>query len=185
LTAASPVLPSEDPSVYQEHHRRFFEQYQPANATESQFVQELADTSWRLNRIPLLEAQVHARAAAPVPPEEEITFDIVDAHRLLGNIAILGQRLSRQYSKALDKLREIQAERRQLEERELRQAAAVVEFHKHKGIPYDPAEDGFVFSMAQIEQCAQRLIHINESRNVEYVRFYMPPPANRSAATSA
>jgi hypothetical protein len=50
-----------------------------------------------------------------------------------------------------------------------------VEFHKHKGIPYDPAEDGFVFSMAQIEQFAQRQIHINEARNIEYVRFYMPP----------
>jgi hypothetical protein len=71
LTAASPVLPSEDPAAYQDHRRRFFDEYQPATPTESQLVQELADTSWRLNRIPLLEAEVLARAAAPVPLDQE------------------------------------------------------------------------------------------------------------------
>ena len=67
LTAASPVLPSEDPAAHADHRRRFFDEYKPATPTESQLVQELADTSWRLNRIPLMEADVLARAAAPVP----------------------------------------------------------------------------------------------------------------------
>src|SRR5271154_4703280 len=75
LTAASPVLPSEDQAAFDAHRRGFFDEYQPATPTESQLVQELADTSWRLNRIPLLEAEVLSRAAAPVPPDREITFD--------------------------------------------------------------------------------------------------------------
>ncbi len=69
LTAASPVLPSEDRAAYNDHRRGFFDEYQPATPTESQLVEELAATSWRLNRIPLLEAEVLARAAAPVPPD--------------------------------------------------------------------------------------------------------------------
>ncbi|HTW64800.1 MAG TPA: hypothetical protein VME17_09310 [Bryobacteraceae bacterium] len=111
LTAASAVLPSEDPAAYEDHRCRFFNEYQPAPPTESQLVQELVDTSWRLNRIPRLEADVLARAAAPVPPDQEITFDIVDAHRLIANLSIQSQRLSRQSQKGLATLRDIQAAR--------------------------------------------------------------------------
>ncbi len=79
LTATSAVLPSEDQAAYDRHRRQFFDEYRPATPTESQLTQELADTSWRINRIPLLEA------------------------------------------------------------------AAILELHKHKGLPYDPAQDGFGF----------------------------------------
>ena len=151
LTAASPVLPSEDPAAYEDHRRRFFDEYQPATPTESQLVQELADTSWRLNRIPLLEAGARSRGARPRRRSRpssigEITFDIVDAHRLIANLAVQGQRLSRQFQKSLDTLREIQADRAERERRDLKDAAALLELHKHKGIPWEPADHGFVFS---------------------------------------
>ncbi len=175
LTAASPVVPSEDPAVFEDHRRRFFDEYRPATPTESQLVQELVDTSWRLNRIPLLEADVLARAAAPVPPDEEITFDIVDAHRLIANLTIQGDRLSRQFRKSLDTLREIQAERAERERRDLNDAAALLEYHKHKGIPWEPADDGFVFSKEFVERIAQHKKHLNASRHIEYVLFHMPP----------
>jgi hypothetical protein len=185
LTAASAVLPSEDPAAYEDHRRGFFDEYQPATPTESQLVKELADTSWRLNRIPLLEAEVLARAAAPVPPDQEITFDIVDAHRLLANLGIQGQRLSRQFQKCLDTLRDIQAGRA----RDLRDAAALLELHKHKGVPWEPADHGFVFSKDRIERFSQRLQRLNEARHIEYVLFQMQPPhkvpQNFSVAASA
>jgi hypothetical protein len=176
LTAASAVLPSEDRAAYDAHRRGFFDEYQPATPTETQLVQELADTSWRLNRIPLLEAQVLevealARAAAPLPLDQEITFDIVDAHRLLANLGIQGQRLSRQFQKSLDKLRDIQADRIDRERRDLRDAAALLELHKHKGVPWQPADHGFVFSKDQVERFAQRLMRLNEARHIEHVRF--------------
>jgi hypothetical protein len=69
LTATSPVLPSENPAAYETHRRNFFDEHQPATPTEIQLVQELADTSWRLNRIPLLEADLLARAAN-LPPNK-------------------------------------------------------------------------------------------------------------------
>ncbi len=65
LTAASPVLPSEDPAAYQRHCRQFLDEYQPATPTETQLVQELADTAWRLNRIPLLEAELFSQNPDP------------------------------------------------------------------------------------------------------------------------
>ena len=123
--------------------------------------------SWRLNRIPLLEADVLSRAQSPAPSPEPPSFDIVDAHRLLASLGLHGQRLSRQFQKTLNQLREIQLERRERERRDLRDAASVLEFHKHKGLPYDPAEDGFVFSKTEIEAFAQRTMRLNQAWKVE------------------
>jgi hypothetical protein len=162
LTSQSPVLASEDLAAYQRHCRQFFDEYQPATPTETQLTQELVDTSWRLNRIPLLESALLDRAANPPTDQARIDFDIVDAHRALATLGLHGQRLSRQFQKTLDQLREIQAERRIDQERDLKRAAALLELHTHKGIPYHPAQDGFVFSKDQIEAFAQRLIRLNE-----------------------
>jgi hypothetical protein len=180
LTAASAVLPFEDRTAYEDHRRRFFDEYQPATPTETQLVQELVDTSWRLNRIPLLEADVLARAANPptgeaVKLDQPMEFDIVDAHRLLANLGIQGQRLSRQFQKCLDKLRDIQADRAERERHDLKDAAALFELHKHKGIPWEPADHGFVFSKDQVERFAQRTMRLNEARHIEYVRFHIRP----------
>jgi len=172
LTSRSPVLPSEDPAAYQLHCRQFFDEYQPSTPTESQLTQELADTAWRQNRIPQLEAELLSQAPSP--------------QTLIPQLATLGlhsHRLSRQFQRTLDQLREIQSERRGNQERQLKQASALLELHKHKGIPYDPAEDGFVFSKDQVEAFAQRLMRLNESRHIEYVRFHMPPP-DRAATAS-
>jgi hypothetical protein len=167
LTARTAVLPSEDPAAYEQHHRQFHDEYRPATPTETQLVHELADTSWRMNRIPLLEADVLSRAQSPASSPEPPAFDIVDAHRLLASLSIHGQRLSRQFQKTLIQLREIQAERLERERRDLRDAASVLEFHKHKGLPYDPAVDGFVFSKTEIEAFAQRTMRLNEAWKVE------------------
>ena len=174
LTARSAVLPTEDPVEYQQHCRGFQDEYQPATPTEAQLVKLLADTSWRLNRIPLLEADVLSRAMNPPSEEAAIRFDIVDAHRLVGNLSLHSARLSRQFQKALDQVRNIQSERRDRERRDLRQAAALSELHKHKGIPWQPSDHGFVFSKEEVERHAERLIRQNEAYHFDYVRFDMP-----------
>jgi len=178
LTAASPVLPTEDRDAYESHRRAFLDEYQPATPTETQLVAELADTSWRLNRIPLLEARLISGADS---------LPIVDAHRLLASLNLQSTRLSRQFQKALATLREIQSDRRTLEKRELKEAASLLELHKHKGTPWDPAADGFVFSKQKIEHHAALLMRQNEARHIAYCRFELPPqlqPALANAATA-
>src|SRR5580658_7429722 len=61
LTSRSPVLATEDPAAYQLHCRQFFDEYQPATPTETHLTQEIADTAWRLNRIPLLESELFSQ----------------------------------------------------------------------------------------------------------------------------
>src|SRR5208282_5086781 len=158
LTAASAVLPSEDQAAFDAHRRGFFDEYQPATPTETQLTKELADTSWRLNRIPALEAALLDRAANPPNDQAAIDFDIVDAHRALATLGLHSQRLSRQFQKSLDQLRAIQADRMERQRRDLKDAAALLELHKHKGVPWEPADHGFVFSKDQVEVFAQRLM---------------------------
>jgi hypothetical protein len=62
LTAQNPVLPTEDPDKYQQHLKSFTDEYHPSGATESQLVQALADSSWRLHRILALETNIHDEA---------------------------------------------------------------------------------------------------------------------------
>ena len=50
---------------------------------------------------------------------------------------------------------------------DLRDAASVLEFHNHKGLPYVPAEDGFVYSITEIEAFAQRTKRLNKAWKVD------------------
>jgi hypothetical protein len=173
--AASTVLPSEDRAAIDAHRRSFFDEYQPATPTETQLTQELADTAWRINRIPTLEAALLDRAANPPTEQARIDFDIVDAHRALATLGMHYQRLSRQFQKGIDTLRDIQADRAERERRDLKDAAALLELHKHKGVPWEPADHGFVFSKDQVEAFSQRAMRLNHSRHIEHVRFHQPP----------
>src|SRR5579872_4775180 len=111
LLSRTPVLPSEDRAAYEQHCRRFVDEYRPATPTETQLTQELADTAWRLNRIPALEAELLHRAAHPPNEQARIDFDIVDAHRVMASLSLHSSRLSRQFQRALQQLREIQTDR--------------------------------------------------------------------------
>jgi hypothetical protein len=66
--------------------------------------------------------------------------------------------------------------RRELE-RHLKQAAALLELHKHKGIPWEPSDHGFVFSKHQVEAFAQRLMRLNESRHLADFRAATVSPS--------
>jgi hypothetical protein len=184
LTAASAVLPSEDQAAYDAHRRGFFDEYKPATPTETQLTQELADTAWRLNRIPALEAALLDRAANPPNAQAAIDFDIVDAHRALATLGLHYTRLSRQFQKTLDTLRDIQADRAERERRDLKDAAALLELHKHKGVSWEPSDHGFVFSRGQVEVFAERLIRLNQSRHIEHVLFHQPPATNNQPPTT-
>jgi hypothetical protein len=50
-----------------------------ATPTETQLTQQFADTAWRRNRVPILEAALPDRAANPPSEQARIEFDIVDA----------------------------------------------------------------------------------------------------------
>ena len=162
LTARTAVLPTEDPEVYQRHIQQFLDEYKPATATETQLVHEIANTAWRLNRIPLLEAELLSQN-----PNPQTLFPS------LATLGLHGSRLSRQFQKTFELLRGMQEERRRLEIRELTEAADAFIRHQRKELPWEPSDDGFVFSKQQVELHARTLIRRNPL-------FYAPPSVGQS-----
>jgi hypothetical protein len=170
LTARTAVLPTEDPEAYQRHIQQFLDEYKPATPTETQLVHEIANTAWRLNRIPFLEAELLSQNPNPqtlVP--------------MLATLGLHGSRLSRQFQKALEQLRDIQQERRRLERRQLTEAAELLIRHQRKGLPWEPAslfseQAGFVFSKEQVELHARKLMCQNPAFYAPASRFQADPP---------
>jgi len=58
LTATTPVLPDEDPVLFETLREQLFEQFQPATALESELVEDLVLVRWRLRRVPPIEAGI-------------------------------------------------------------------------------------------------------------------------------
>ena len=182
LTGHTIVLPTEDHAAYQRHAQGLFDHFQPTGALEQQLVQTLADTSWRLNRVAALETNLFSLGITEnenrVPsnhPEAEAALAMALTFRenvhAFTNLGIYGQRLARQFEHTLAQLREIQAERRRHEHDALDRAADLLEMHQEKELPYNPAQDGFVFSTDQIETFIQRRDRLSEASDAALDRF--------------
>jgi len=165
LFAQSVALAPEEEAQYQQLCQKFFDEYKPATATEAAMVQQLADTSWRLNRIPQLEDAILADPSLPAQ----------EAIEQIARLGLYSSRLSRQFLNAVKQLREIQADRRQRERHELRQAAELLIQHDRQQIKWDPSDDGFVFSRQQVEQFATREMRQNNARIYSSAAFDVPP----------
>jgi hypothetical protein len=162
LTGHTIVLPSEDQAAYQRHSRSFLDEYQPQGATETQLVQSITDVSWQLNRAAAVETNLFSlgitesedRIRASHPDAETalaIALAYREHNRAFANLGIYRQRLAREFERTLILLRQIQAERRANDERQLDNAAKILKMHQDANLPYQPSDDGFVFSKAEIE----------------------------------
>jgi hypothetical protein len=118
----------EEAAAYQAHLLRFQQEFQPVGVRETQLVQNLADTQWRLDRIPSLETGLFTvgrlRYAAqfadqPTPP---LRAALLDAYILMAearhfkNLHLQESRLRRQYRQDAQELEERQAQRRKEQE---------------------------------------------------------------------
>ena len=179
LTGQTIVLPTEDHSAYQRHSQSFLDEYQPKGATETQLTQSLIDTSWRMNRAAAVETNLFSLGITEMETTTHADSSDTDAaltmarafrdhQRAFAQISIYTQRLARQFERTLDQLRKIQEERRTRERRQLDKAAELLKMHQEDGTPYDPTEDGFVFSTAQIETH----IHRSQRREEAFKRAY-------------
>ena len=169
LTGRTVLLPSDDVAVYQSHVERIFQQFSPVEDEEKRLTQSLADTLWRLERIPSLEAGIYAigrrELAAQFAEEEDdaVRKAMIEAQiflsyrRDLHNLSIQEARLRRQYEKDETELKRLIAEREKLaKERrteEKRRWGNAIHHYKTAqacGMPFNPAEIGFEFSTEEI-----------------------------------
>src|SRR5947199_7156712 len=109
LTGRTVLLPTEDAEAYAAHLARYQEEFQPVGVRETQLVQNLADTQWRLDRIPNLEAGLFALGRLRYAElfegqgDPQLRAALLDAHILMveakhfKNLHMQESRLRRQY----------------------------------------------------------------------------------------
>jgi hypothetical protein len=102
------VMPEEDLELYESHKKSFQAEYQPQGATEEHLVQALADVSWRLNRVALLESNLLSISYTP----RDLIDGMLDQTKALANLSLHSQRLSRQFERTIAQLHELQEARR-------------------------------------------------------------------------
>lgn len=143
LTGSTVLLPADDTAEYQRHLDAFEQEFQPVGLRECELVQSIADTWWRLRRIPALEAALFAKGRlefAHLYDDQEPAAcpHLIDAYTYLvyekqiRNLQLQEARLTRRREKETAELRLLQADRKQKEEK-------------------PETTDGFVFSTAEIE----------------------------------
>jgi hypothetical protein len=181
LTGQIVVMPTDDLQAYQRHLAAFLDEYHPAGATEAQLVQALADAAWRLNRVASLEANILTLAAARQPdPFASAPSQVQEAMALaasyeaqsksLANLSLHSQRLSRQFEKTVAQLRGLQEKRLAHEAHDMNHLLDIMEKYEAKGERYNPSQDGFVFSKAQLAR-AIRL----RNRDISLAEAYETP----------
>jgi hypothetical protein len=171
LTGRTVLLPTEDAVLYEAHVSEFMKSRAPVGDDERNLVQSLADTEWRLLRIPALEMGVYAVGRLefaelfanedPAARKHLIEAKVFLAYqRQLNNLSIQESRLRRQREKDTAALRELQQERQRQASIRLdqiaRQYVLAVDEQRHE--KFDPAEFGFEFSIEEIEVRAMHLV---------------------------
>src|SRR6185437_9709477 len=165
LTGRTVLLPSDDAALYEAHVAQFVEHYAPVGDDERKLVQSLADTEWRLLRVPSLEMGIYAVgrlefAGSFANEDEAVRKHLIEAQvflayqRQLNNLSIQESRLRRQREKDTAALRELQEKRQQ--QTEARLDAAVRQYirftKENPQTEFNPAQFGFEFSIAEIQR---------------------------------
>jgi hypothetical protein len=164
LTGRTVLLPSEDAALYEARLAQFQQRYQPVGDQELALVQSLADTEWRLARIPSLEMGIYAfgrlEFAELFPDQEQgVRNQLIDAkiylayQRQLNNLSIQEGRLRRQAEKDLAALQALQQPRLLQARASLNEAAKlyIAAVRSGQQEKFDPQALGFEFTLEQIE----------------------------------
>jgi hypothetical protein len=122
LTGRAVLLATDDAAHYQAHIQSYEDHFQPVGPEEHTLVQSLADTAWRLSRVPGLEMAIYAQGAIEFADEFEEQDDavrpaLIEAQTYLAyekqirNLHLQEARLVRRREKETAELRRLQQDR--------------------------------------------------------------------------
>jgi hypothetical protein len=160
LTGRTIVLPTDDVAAYEKFVDLMHRRHAPEDDYEKHLVQTIADTEWRLLRIPTLEAAFLAlgrnelavcssESDAPIDPQTHaLTLEavIVRAYKKdFNNLHVQERRLRSQLEKHVAELKQLQ-EQREILAIPRRNEAVAAHLAATSKEPFDPAKFGFEFS---------------------------------------
>ena len=171
LTSKMVLLPEDDLLAYNAFKHAFFDDVKPKGALEEQLAFTLVNTQWRLNRCRAFEESILATESSN-PDDPDADARLVSSQvESLARVSLYESRLNRTFHTTLKQLRDIQSERKELEDRAMADAAKVLKHYQVRQIPFNPAEFGFVFSTAEIETFLSRRDRIQAARDHDAIEF--------------
>ena len=170
LTGRTVLLPSDNVAEYERHLAAYAEEFAPVGLLETNLVQSIADTDWRLRRVPALESALFAKGRiefAELFNEQDLALrpHLIDAHtfityeKQIRNLQLQEARLARRREKEIAELRRLQNERIEKEA---------------NGKTPRLVHNGFVFSTPEID-------HAMPPQS----RYYEPAPATLATASNS
>jgi hypothetical protein len=162
LTGRTVLLSTDDAAAYEQHIREYSKDLDPVGQRESDLVQSIADSSWRLQRVPTLEAAIYAQGRIQFAShfdehDTALRSSLIELQthlayeKQLRNLHIQESRLHRRREKDLAELRELQKQRKQHKKDALEAAYRLYVQAKHAKQPFDLAKLGFEFSMDDLQ----------------------------------
>ncbi len=123
LTGRTVLLHGDDAEAYRGHIVAYEKEYKPVGLRESELVQSLADTQWRLARIPGLEMAIYTRGRCEFADRfedqaSELRTSMIELEthlkyeKQLRNLQLQESRLARRFEKESAELRELQKARK-------------------------------------------------------------------------
>jgi hypothetical protein len=180
ITAQTTVMTEEDRIKHDEFCTNMMSDLAPVGSMETFLASSVAEEAWRLN---------HARAQcgnivaighfdgtgdtydAAEHPEVHTAITaartVRDHAKTLELISLYEQRIRRSFEKYLEKLENLQAERKAKHEKDLEEARKFFQMAEIKGIPWNPTADGFVFSTDEIARYTDRYHHRIAARQAD------------------
>jgi hypothetical protein len=171
LTGHVTLLPTSDAAQYDQLLHDYQNELQPVGLPESNLVQTLAETAWRIRRTLALEMGIFARGRIEFAQQfaehnPEIRVSLIEVHTFLTyekqirSLQLQEARLSRRTDKTYAELRRLQGERREREKADhqlqLEAAAQLYLKAQQSRQPFDAGQNGFVFSNQEIESYLHR-----------------------------
>ncbi len=162
LTGRTVLLPSDDAVAYQRHIEEYEAEFKPVGLRERELVQSLADTQWRLQRIPGLEMAVYSLGSIEFADSyqeqpAELRSSMIELaifvkyEKQLRNLQLQESRLHRRHEKESAELRQLQKARKDQADTVAEPAASFTETAPQTGVATGAQPVvGFEFSTTEI-----------------------------------
>ena len=181
LTGQVTAMTDEDRVAHDAFSAALIASMAPEGALEIQLAQRVATDSWRLNRASAIEDNLfaigfseHAEKFTEQHPQVQAAYAaarvFTTESKHLELLTLYEQRINRSLQKNLALLQSLQATRKEERLHEIRDAQKLLQLSEMKGLPYDPAKDGFVFSNDHIHAAIDRERRLDHARNIDFTR---------------
>ncbi len=160
LTGQISLLPTEDREAHDAFCNELIESFDAETPMENQLAQSIAEDSWRLNRARAIEDNMfalghqHERREIQIALADAETFQTQAA--AFDRLTIYEQRINRNLQRNMKLLKDLQAERKAEHIQALEEAKLLAQLNLMNGLPYQPEENGFVFSHTEINRAIDR-----------------------------